>query len=72
MRYFIIVVGCLTECEKTGKMNFTIENEKYPNSNVLKKVATKKIEENGTVKVAGICIENIIELSKEDYESYNE
>jgi len=72
MRYFIIVVGCLTECGKNGKMSFAVSHEKYVNSNALKKVATKKIEEDGIVKVAGICIENIIELSKEDYESYNE
>jgi len=72
MRYFIIVVGCLTECGKNGKMSFSISHEKYVSLASLKEVATKKIEENGTVKVAGLCIENIIELNKDDYESYNE
>lgn len=68
MRYFITNIMYFSEKgKKLGEAETAIESSKYPS----RKKIEKNLRNNVEITFAGIVIRNIIELSKEDYESFN-
>jgi hypothetical protein len=66
MRYFIVTYHFYTKNKNWGIGSSVITSPKYPRRKFVLQEAI-----NDTSEITEIAITNIIELSEEDYESYN-